>query len=144
MVKCLVVAANASRARVFESSGVGKLLVEREDLAHPESRLHARDLTSDLPGRAFDSRGEGRHAMEPATDPKRVEAESFARDIAARVDAARTQDDFVELVLVAPPRFLGLLRDSLSHPSRQMVICEVAKDLVSKTRERIGKTIAEA
>jgi protein required for attachment to host cells len=89
-------------------------LQEVEDLVHGAARTRARDLSADRPGRSFDSHGQGRHAMEPETDAKRHEAEVFAKQVADRIERARIEDEFDELVLIAAPEFLGLLRKSLS------------------------------
>ena len=48
-------------------------------------------------------------------------------------------DDFDRLVLIAAPRFLGVLRRSLSGPTRAMVSHEVAKDLVHEPAEAVRK-----
>ena len=64
-----IVVAESARARIFTMSGIGGKLQEITDLSHPESRLHDTELSSDLPGRTFDIQGQGRHGMEPATDP---------------------------------------------------------------------------
>lgn len=143
MPKCLVVVADGSRARLFESGGIGTRLVEREDLSHPESRLHARELTADLPGTSFDRTGRGRHSMEPSTDPKRVEIKDFAHTLAARVEAARAREGVQQVVLVAPPRFLGLLREGLSEQSRRLVVREVVRDIVTQKSARIAEVIDE-
>ena len=70
-----IIVADASRARFFEASGSSSDIFETETLTHPEGRLHEQDLTSDLPGRAYDSSGEGRHAMGSSVEPKKHEIE---------------------------------------------------------------------
>src|SRR5690348_3153110 len=44
--------------------------------------LKSREINADRPGRAFDSRGTGRHAMDPPTDPHRKLKADVARDLA--------------------------------------------------------------
>jgi protein required for attachment to host cells len=140
----LVLVAESSRARLYESEGVGGPLREIEDLTHPEGRLHTRDLISDSPGRSFDSRGEGRHSMEPHTDAKQVEALSFAREIAERLAAIRVRRDVDAIVIAAPPRFLGLLRDVLDDGTRALVTTEIDKNLVTADAEQLASEIASA
>ena len=132
-----VVVANSSSARIFRAEGFERTLVQVEDLAHPEGRLHETQMTSDLPGRTFDRFGQGRHAMEEDTPPKRHEAARFAKHISERLDSARTHGDFSRLVLVAEPRFLGLLRDNLSAESSKLATEQVDKDLVRFGPEEI-------
>jgi len=134
-----IVVAESARARVFTMSGIGGKLQEVVDLSHPESRLHSRELSSDSPGRSFDSQGAGRHGMEQATDPQEREAQVFAADIARRIERGRHEGSFDSLVLVAPPKFLGRLRAELSKSARAALVGEIDKNLVeadAKTLER--------
>jgi protein required for attachment to host cells len=142
MSKCWVVVAESSHARIFNCAKPGSALEEIEGLVHPASRLHAQGLHSDAPGRTFDSVGQGRHAIAPDTDPKRHEAKVFARDIARRLDSARVGKKLEELVLVAPPMFLGLLREHMSEPCRQRVVQTISKNLVHEDKKAIAKHLA--
>ena len=125
-----VVVAESSRAKIFEGTKRNTPLRELQDLTHPESRLHERELTSDLPGRTFDSGGEGRHAMGQVVSPKEQESLRFAQAIAGHLEIARIEGRFEKLILVAAPAFLGLLHDSLSNNLNKLVIEEVRKNLV--------------
>ena len=134
-----IVVAESARARIFTMSGIGGKLQEITDLSHPESRLHDTELSSDLPGRTFDIQGQGRHGMEPATDPKEREAQAFAAEIARHIERCRHEGNFDGLVLIAPPKFLGRLRAELTKPARDALVGELDKNLVeadTKTLER--------
>ena len=98
---------------------------------HPESRLKNQDLVADAPGRSFDSHGQGRHAVSPSTEPSDVEALRFATEIGKRLDKARKDGLFSQLVLVAAPRFLGMMREALNRPTRDCIAHEVTKNLVT-------------
>lgn len=132
-----VVVADSTRARIFDAESSSAGLSEVETLTHPEGRMHDRDITSDLPGRSFDSKGNARHAMEPPTDPKHELAIEFARTIARHLDAARVKRDYEQLVIVAAPTFLGLLREQLNNTCRKLVAFELNKNLVQNTPEEI-------
>ena len=134
-----IIVAESARARIFTVSGIGGKFQEVSDLSHPESRLHDRELSSDLPGRTFDSHGDGRHAMEQATGPQEQEAQAFATEITRQIDRGQREGNFDSLVLVAPPKFLGRLRSELSKSARNALIGELDKNLVetdTKTIER--------
>jgi protein required for attachment to host cells len=137
-----IVVAESARARIFTMSGTGGRLQEVADLTHPESRLHDTELSSDLPGRAFDSHGQGRHAMEQATDPKQREAQAFAAEIARHIDRGRREGSFDSLVLVAPPKFLGRLRPELSKSARDALTGEIDKNLVEADGETIERHVS--
>lgn len=137
-----ILVAESARARIFAVSKIGKKLREITDLTHPESRQHARELSSDLPGRAFDSHGQGRHSMEQATDLKEQEAHSFAVEIARHLDRNRLDGQFDALVLIAPPKFLGRVRAELSKATREAVIGELHKNLVEADEKTLEQQVS--
>lgn len=124
-----ILIANAARARVFALQNKGRSLETAWELEHAGSSLLSRDIASDRPGRTFDRAGDGRHAKEPPTDPTRYEKERFAREVAQKLDNDRKQNNFDELIIVAPPRFLGDLRLAMPAQLEGCVSKEVNKDL---------------
>jgi len=122
-----ILVADSSRARLFSVASASDVLVEIDDLAHPESRLHETDLNSDRPGRSFDSGGEGRHAMRT---PQKQEATLFAREIASYLEAHHDKGGFSKLVIVSAPEFLGHLRSEIDDNVLKRVALEIDKNLV--------------
>jgi len=121
--------ADAGRARLFSADDSRGPLKELHEIIDPNGRARDQDLVTDRPGRTFDSAGQGRHAMEPSTDPSETEAIGFAKSLTETMDAARVHGRFEYLGLVAPPAFLGHLRKSLSDETARHVVLEVDKDL---------------
>jgi protein required for attachment to host cells len=132
---CIVVADQA-QARIYLLRGAALRIAA--SLENEAARRHDRDLKSDRPGRVYDRappvrgrRGAGaHHATGGERTPRRQVAITFARNIAAAVGASRRQAPFDRLVLVAAPRFLGLLRRTLPAALRAQVVAELAKDWV--------------
>lgn len=137
MAKTWVVVADSSRARILMAEKPGMGISDIDCLEHPEGRLHEQALTSDLPGRAFDSGGEGRHALGSSVDPKKQEAIKFAKLIADYLESGRTAGSFAKLYLIAPPAFLGQLRDHLSTSLERMVRDTIDKNLVAQDKKTI-------
>lgn len=132
-----VLVADKSRAKLYSGkSRVSELALEKS-WEHAASRTHEHDLTSDLPGRAFDSTGANRHAMEQPVDPKDHEAMVFAQELAEAMEKGRTENLFSRLYLMAAPQFLGLLRKELSGEVQKMVAGEVDKNLTQESEERV-------
>ncbi len=138
-----VLVANSTRARILKADNAIGPLQEIEALVHPESRLHERELTSDLPGRAFDSAGQGRHAMEQPVDPKQQEMISFAKFLAQRLDEARERGEFKQLIIVAAPTVLGQLRKALSPETARRVSYELDKNISLLRPEEIRQHLPE-
>ena len=132
-----VLVAESSRAKFYTARNRSAPITEIEALAHPEGRLHEGDLVSDSAGSDGGSVGQGRHIMNDQTSAKEQEACGFAKDLASRLDSARNRGEFSKLVLVAPPSFLGLLRDNLSKEVMAMVSNQVHKNLVQKPAETV-------
>ncbi len=121
-----VLAANAGQARLWMAASPSAGLEEIRVFENPEARLHERELTSDLPGRAFDSAGEGRHAMEQQVSPKKEIAIRFAHEIARYL--IKNKDAMEKLYVAAAPEFLGLLRQSLNGSLNDGRLVELPKD----------------
>jgi protein required for attachment to host cells len=133
----LVVVANGWRARIWAVRD-GEI-EELEALTHPESRAKGIDLESDRPGRAFDDAGGGQHrsAMEPPTDKREVEQNSFARTLARKVSIHTRKGRFPQVLLMAPPRFLGRLKAALEPPIARRVFTSVSHDYTMKTQSEL-------
>lgn len=136
-----ILVADSARARIFSRDKKFSPLEEIETLVHPESRLHRQDLVTDRPGKVQESMTAGEYANDEPTDPKTTEARQFARDISQQLRESRVAGSFRHLVLVAEPKFLGLLRKSLDPGTRDLVTAEVAKNLVRESAEGIARTV---
>ena len=137
MAKTWVVVADSSTARILMAENPATGLAEIDCLEHPEGRLHEQELTSDLPGRAFDSGGEGRHAMGSPVEPKKQEAIKFAKLVAEYLESGRTTGSFSKLYVIAPPAFLGQLRNHFSSSLQRIVQGTIDKNLVTQDETAI-------
>lgn len=136
-----IVVADSANARIFSTKKTGAKWDEIADLTHAEGRMSGAQLGSDKPGRSQDSRGSNRHAMEPQQDRKRKESGVFARQLADYLKQNET--GFDHLILVCPPRFLGLLRKLLDKPCREKLGKEIAIDIVHDRIDKIRTLILE-
>jgi protein required for attachment to host cells len=132
-----LIVANQTHARIFTSESSNfDALTEIEIMTHLDSRLHDRDMTSDLLGK-IKSVGGGGHAYELPTDPKKHEADNFAHRVAKRLEAAHHQNAFEKMAIIAEPAFLGLLRHCLSEPVKKSIIYELDRNYVHARIEDI-------
>ena len=138
-----IVVADASRARIFSAKNRNGNLDEVAGFLHSASRQKGRDLESDAQGRAFDSGGQGRHAMGKESSYSEHEAEVFARELCAEIDQACHSDRFEKLYLIATPRFLGHLRTHLGGQAKKRVAGEVTKDVVNHASDDIRQQLPD-
>jgi protein required for attachment to host cells len=137
MTTSWILVADSGRARIFESDQTFKALAEVDDMVNPSARLKGSELTSDAPGRAFDSGGQGRHAMEDKTSAKEQDELYFAEQINDYLEAGRTAGRFKSLVIIAAPAFLGTLRKTLNNNLANLVAGEINRDLTQHGRQDI-------
>lgn len=138
-----VLVANSSQAKLFRLTQFPKI-EPLQDFAHPESRLHDQDLTSDRPGRNFDSMSTRRHAYEAKHDPKSLEIDKFGKILSEYLNLAHENGDFTRLYLLANPSFLGVLRQELSARLQGAIVSEIAKDMTEHPKSDIEKQLEMA
>lgn len=141
-----IVVADQSEADFYEleQRDMPPKFVQR--LEDADAHLHDRDLKSDRPGRVFDHaptvggrRGAvAHHSTGGERNPRKVEARRFARRITEALEQERRQDRYERLVVMAPPAFLGLLREEMSAAVHAVLTAEVGKDLVHELLDALS------
>lgn len=130
-----VLVGDGRKALMLRNDGDADLLDLRRASVKVEENPPTHEQGTDAPGRAFASVGSARSAVEP-TDWHEIEAQRFAASMADEINAAVHSGACREIVLVAPPKILGELRQKLSGEALKHVKGEIAKDL---THHRIGE-----
>lgn len=138
-----ILVAHRGGARLFESKQPGEDLSLLHDIPHPEGRLKSKDLGTDKPGRSVDSHGT-RHAFVQEQEPAAHVTEQFSKQLSGLLDDGRTQHRYSNLVLVAEPHFLGILRAALSRETAALVTAVVNKDLGHVEPRDIPKHLSDA
>jgi len=141
MQKTWIIVADRTTAKLFELDG--RSLSYQRKLSHPEGRLQDKAIDTDRPGRAFDSHGQGRHAMERAQSPSEREGQKHALAIAEAMAKARNAEGIERFVLVAEPGFLGELRDALGDADAAVVDGTVAKRLTDAPDDQLKEALSE-
>jgi protein required for attachment to host cells len=132
-----ILVADGARARVFINEGSGQGVRELPDRSFTGSRLRSRDLGSDRPGRTFDTAGCGRHAMAPPSDPHRQAEREFLKAVVDWLTDREQAGQFDHLVIIAPPRALGELRQLLPKTLIRKLAQEIDLDLSRATASEI-------
>lgn len=95
-------------------------------------------MGTDRPGRVHQSVGSARSSVEQ-TDWHDRDEEEFLRALAVRLDKAVQAKEVSHLVIVAPPRALGMIRKAYSQHLKDAIVAEIDKDLASHPVSDIEK-----
>ncbi len=134
--------ADGRRARVLVEQRRGASLEEPSDLGMEISEDELYDI-QDRPPRSFDRVGAGRHAMDGGRSLHEMEEEKFLKRVADRVGEAEKQKQFDHLIIVAPPRALGLLRDLLPAAAKSRIRADASKDLLGESAPKLRERLTE-
>jgi protein required for attachment to host cells len=121
-----LIVADGGGARFFVRQLQDLPLQELEELAETADLLHGKH-------KAHDDVGHGHHAVTARTTPHERAEQVFVRHVAGQIDRAVIENQVGSLVLCAPPRALGLLRDFISENARRLIACEITTDAVRET-----------
>ena len=143
-----ILVSDASRANLYSAELREDPWSLVEAFEHPEGREMSREIEGTSPpgrGQQGDAQGGRRTALQPRTTPKEAEFERFAHRLSEYLEKAIAKRSFDNLVLVAPPHFLGMLKGSLGPQSAKHLRATVDKELstldASELRQRLADTV---
>lgn len=144
-----IVVADERKATFFDASSLNAAnLSTCGGVENPAGGLKDSDLETDRPGRRFGglqgangSGGGQRHGVDGEKSTLQHDLTLFAKEVGRRIDADRIGHKFDKLVLVAPPKMLGLLRQAMPASVLSLIAGEVAKDLIRQGPDAIVNTI---
>lgn len=141
MTRSWILAANGTRARLFAKDG-SDLPVEVACFTNPDGHAPGRGMHADRLPRSQESANSARHAIEPHMNDRDKSQQAFARLLCDALDAGLQARHFDELVLLAPPRFLGLLHARLGKALKRQLSCEIGHDLTALGPGQLGERLA--
>jgi protein required for attachment to host cells len=125
-----VVVCDGRKTIIFENIGDEQFPDLRTRSALVAEDEPTSELGTDRPGRVHQSVGSARSAVEQ-TDWHDQQEQEFLKALAARLDKAVLGKEVSHLVIVAPPRALGVLRKAYSQHVKGALVTEIDKDLAS-------------
>lgn len=138
-----VVVCDGAKALVLENAGDEKFPNLKTVDVFEQSNPPTREQGVDEPGTSHSSVGHGRSSYEQTDWHDRAE-EAFLAQLAERLDRAVQSGKVKTLILVAPPRALGMIRPRYTHAMRNAVRVELDKDLVKLPVHQIEKQLTGA
>jgi protein required for attachment to host cells len=137
-----VVVCDGAKALILENAGDAKFpnLKTLDVFEHKD--LPTREIGSGQPGRAYSTAGQGRRGSIEQTDWHNQAEEAFLTGLVHHLDAAVTAGKTKSMIIVAPPRALGVLRPAYSRALKSAVRAELDKDLVKMPVHEIEKYLS--
>jgi protein required for attachment to host cells len=140
-----VLVCDAAKARVFEIRDGDPTWHAVELVLHEGSRSKASELVGGPSGtRSSEGRSVHHNALAPASSPKEVEKDGFAHTLATTLDQAMRSARFRKWVLVAPPHFLGLMREKLTSELEKHLLTTVNKDFNDLAVHELSERLRDA
>lgn len=132
---------DGAKALVLENAGdAAHLDLNTIDVAvQPLPPSHA--LGTDRPGRVHESAGVSRSAVGETDLHAEAEA-AFVKEAVGHLEKAAQSHGIKHIVVVAPPRALGVLRSAMGADLKARIQGEVAKDLMNLPIGEIEKHLA--
>jgi protein required for attachment to host cells len=133
-----VVVCDGAKALILENSGDIKLPNLKTVRVFEQKDLATHELGTDAPGRAINSVGNMRSSVDQ-TDWHDQSERTFLAQLAQYLDEAISSGKAKSIIVVAPPRALGMIRPAYSHVVKGAVRAEVDKDFVKMPVHEIAK-----
>lgn len=143
MARQWILVAHQSGARLFERNHRRDLALV-EEISHPEGRLRNHELDTDRDtGRGAEPQGFGVRATPPNEDAHTHQASLFAKQLGDKLSKGVSDHRCEQIVLVASPKFLVKIKDSLDTQAARRVVALHEKDYAWVSEHELGKRLGE-
>jgi len=122
--------ANKSGAHIFYK----KLGVEAELIQifkHPEGAMKESELNSDRPGRFR------YQELNREKSSVKHKVEKFAKDLSLYLEKGRAENRFEKLILIAGPKFNGILMSKFNKRLKHSIAKNVVKEIISSNKKKL-------
>lgn len=136
-----VVVCNGAKALIMQNAGDTQLMNLKvlETLKQPSEP--DREIGTDKPGRSHAAHSLGGSAVEETHWQDQSEAQ-FLKHVAERLDELVHEKDARRIILIAPPKALGVLRPALKADTQAAISAELAKDYTNMPIDEIERRLA--
>ncbi len=132
----LVLVADGRKSLFLRNEGDAEYLNLVVEEHHAHADLKDGEMKTDAPGRSISSVGARRSAVDEP-DYHQIEEDRFAVETAALLSKRALANDYEKLIVVAPPRTLGELRQHYHKTVEARIVAEVDKDLVNHPIDKL-------
>ncbi|MBA3526162.1 MAG: host attachment protein [Sphingomonas sp.] len=127
----LVLVADGKKMLFLRNQGDAEIIDLRTEAHDERQDRKDRDIKTDAPGSQSPRVGMGRDTMEE-TDFHQQEEDRWVKDAAEELKKRALRNDFEALVVVAPPKALGVLRKELHKEVERRIVATFNKEMTDR------------
>ena len=127
----LVLVADGKKLLWLRNKGDSEMLDLRTESHDERDDLKDRELKTDAPGPQGQRWGDGRPAMDEVDFHQQGE-DRWIKEAADELNRRALKNDFDALVIICPPKALGVLRKELRKDVEQRIVLTVNKEMTDR------------
>ncbi len=127
----LVLVADGKKMLFLRNQGDEEIIDLRTEAHDERQDRKDRDIKTDAPGSQSPRVGMGRDTMEE-TDFHQQEEDRWVKDAAEELKKRALRNDFEALVVIAPPKALGVLRKELHKEVEKRIVATINKEMTDR------------
>jgi protein required for attachment to host cells len=127
----LVLVADGKKMLWLRNKGDSEMLDLRTESHDEREDLKDRELKTDAPGTQGQRWGDGRPAMDEVDYHQQGE-DRWIKEAADELNRRALRNDFEALVIISPPKALGVLRKELRKDVEQRIVLTVNKEMTDR------------
>jgi len=137
----LVLVADGTKVLFLRNKGDEGILDLRTESHDVREDRKDSEIKTDAPGTQAQSMGYGRPAMDE-TDFHQQEEDRWVKEAAEELKKRALRNDYDSLVVIAPPKALGVLRKELHKEVERRIILTVNKEMTDRPIPDIEELLA--
>jgi protein required for attachment to host cells len=124
-----LVIAQRTGAKFFQNLGPGRNFKLVQELSFPKGRAQNREIDTDRSGMIASKQNPEQHPFDPEEKAHQHLGEVFSKQIADLLEKERGRSTFDQVVLIAEPKFLGMIKAQLSQSTLKTLLATIGKEL---------------
>lgn len=137
----LVLVADGKKILFLRNQGDEEIVDLRTEAHDQRTDRKDREIKTDAPGTQSQRVGMGRDTMEE-TDFHQQEEDRWVKDAADELKKRALRNDFDALVVIAPPKALGVLRKQLHKEVEKRIVATINKEMTDRPIADIEELLA--
>ena len=122
--------ADRTAAKIFDCTGKGEIPTVVFEMKNPAGHSRERDLRSDRPGSSMHDRSLRRNSLGPSRSKRGHTTASFIESVVEKLERSKRARRFEELIVIATPRILGTIRESMPPRGALRIKREIRKNML--------------